>query len=142
MNYLDENFEQLMKTQKREKPSSRFSLDVMERIYQVNQVFVYKPLIGRWVWGVIFIVVGILFGYIIWSGNPSTSSGNLGLLKKIVSLFPGHKPEFTGIPTTSVWCGITNFFDKIPVVLLLAIIALSLLLLFDQFFSKKKKGTF
>lgn len=139
MNPLDKNFEKLMKGQKLTSPSSRFSINVMDQIYQISNQIVYKPLINKWTWRAMFILIGLFVAYVFFHADPSAASGKWDLIGKLGSLFPDNGNSIQQVPATNILKSITEHFNQVPVVFSLSIIALSLLLLVDHLFLKRKK---
>ena len=126
MNQLDKNFENLMKEQKLASPSSRFSINVMEQIYQHSSRIVYKPLIGKWTWRVLFVLFGSFIGYVFFGADPATQTGKWDFVGKLESF------------QSNILKSVADHFNQLPTILLLIIIVLSLLLMVDHLFLKKK----
>lgn len=142
MKDLDKNFTELMKNQKVEKPSARFSINVMEKIYAINKQLVYEPVIGKWGWRVIFSLTGLLFGYLLFSGNSAGTDGKVaGWLGKLSSLLPASaQPDsMQSIPVSQVATEISGFFSDFPMILSVALVALAVLLFVDRIVMKRNQ---
>ncbi len=61
-----ENFTgKLMKENSLDKPSVDFTAQVMSKVWVTNTAFVYKPLISKQVWVIIFVGIFSLAGYLL-----------------------------------------------------------------------------
>jgi len=134
MNDLDKNFEQLVKSRKLDSPSLRFTMNVMDKIHQLDHQFVYKPVISKWGWLSITLMVTVFVVYASFFGQTSGSE-TPGLYDKFIAFVSEKKPEFTGVPKVDI----DGFFNQIPSILYLSIIAISLLVICDQIFLRRKK---
>lgn len=139
MNTLDKNFEKLMKGQKLSSPSSRFSINVMEQIYQIKSQIVYKPLINKWTWRALFILLGVFVGYVFLGGAPTASTGKYDLFGQLRSIFPAHSSLMEQDPAANISKSFVDYFNQVPVEFSLSIIALALLLMVDYVFMKRKR---
>ncbi len=141
MKNLDDNFAELMKNQKQAKPSPRFSINVMEKIYALNQKVVYTPVIGKWGWRIILSLSAVFFAYLFFATGSGTEGQSANWLAKIAAYLPSSMQSqvLSPLPVDRVAGDVTGFFDKFPTVLLIALIALAALLLIDRWVMKKKE---
>ncbi len=84
---LEEFVDNLMKHDLLEQPSSNFTESIMSKIEIINQTktIQYKPLIPKFVWWLIGIVVASVFGYV-FIANPETDYS-------LIERFGISKPE-------------------------------------------------
>lgn len=138
MNKLDKNFEDLMKTQKLSSPSDRFSINVMDKIYQLSSKTIYKPVIGKWGWISIAAIFVAFIALSFFGGEVGAESGSSVIMDKIASLLPEKKPQFSGFPEINT--GIIPFLKQMPSVFYLSIIGISVLVLLDKFILRRQKS--
>lgn len=71
-----ENFtRKLMKENSLDKPSVDFTAHVMSKVWATNTAFVYKPLISKPAWVIIFVGIFSLTGYLLFN-TAEASSGS------------------------------------------------------------------
>jgi hypothetical protein len=130
----DREFRKIMKEIRLEKPGSGFSSKVMEAIYaEEARRFAYKtePVLGRNFW--IFVgLFAVLAGLLILASGTGVS-GDSEIASGLIEKFPA--PEFSAIKG-----GFARFWESmsgLPATLGSIMIAASLLILADKFFSAK-----
>ncbi len=71
---VEELVSKMMKETILEKPSNNFTAHVMAQVTDINlsKAYVYKPLISKWVWYILFVAVSSLVIYLLFNnGQPS-----------------------------------------------------------------------
>ncbi len=73
---IEKLVERSMKTQSLESPSSNFTSMVMDQVHALNKskVTIYKPLISKPMWFVIFVVALLIVSYIVFGMNTTETS--------------------------------------------------------------------
>jgi len=104
---LEEIVDKLMNETSLEKPSPDFTAKVMFQVYAANTgtATVYKPLISKRTWFVIFAIILVLLVFIISKGNAQSGTWlnliNIGEINnKIINSYTGFK--FSAITIYSV----------------------------------------
>ncbi|WP_405384990.1 hypothetical protein [Maribacter sp. LLG6340-A2] len=71
---LEKLVDKMMKDSPVESPSFDFTANVMSKVFKTNEAYLYKPLIPKSVFFIIFVSVILLFMYAFINGEASTDS--------------------------------------------------------------------
>lgn len=127
----DKELKSLLKSVKPNSPGPNFTSRVMNRIFQENPAFEKiknTRIFGKGFWIILLLFVAIIVAVFIFSGT----SGNNGGLDKILS----------NLNTNGIQRDYENFFQKlgtVPLSIAGILLASSILLFIDHFFSLKKR---
>ena len=82
--YLDDLTKKVFRDASLKSPSSDFIDNVMARVTDYSQATVYKPLISKFTWTIIFLGFGALISYILFFEAPTETSNWLSSSDKIL----------------------------------------------------------